>query len=103
MNVGLGNFEYLATGVNLSNQTNVVANSCSVVQGNKITNILDLLPGGSQAAPTIDAYTKLQTDTILINKAEKNNTYTELELDAMLLATKGLIDSKEPAVTTNKP
>ena len=55
MNVGLGNFEYLATGINLSNQTNVVANSFSVIQGNEITNLLDLI---GAAGESIDAYTR---------------------------------------------
>ena len=60
MNVGLGNFEYLATGINLSNQTNVVANSYSVIQGNEIVNLLDLIGtggGGGGGTLFIDAYT----------------------------------------------
>ena len=50
MNIGLGNFDYLSTGINLSNQTNVVANSYSVIQGNEITNLLDLIGTGGGGA-----------------------------------------------------
>ena len=76
MSVGLGNFEYLATGIHLSNQTNVVANSFSVIQGNEITNLLDLI---GAAGESIDAYTKTQTDDKL---ALKQNTLNWLTGDS---------------------
>ena len=78
------NYDILTHGVNLSNSMDIVANSYSVIDGNRIVNIRDLMPGGSQAAPTIDAYTKLQSDAILINKSDKATTYTKTEVDSRI-------------------
>ena len=68
MNTGSGNM-----GINLSNEINVVANSFSVIQGNEITNLLDLI--GSTAA-SVDAYTKAQTDNKLALKQDTVNWLT---------------------------
>ena len=87
-------YDMLTHGVNLTNSSDVVANSYSVIRGSSIVNILDLLPGGIQGPTTVDAYTKIETDIRLLSKADKSNTYTEVEVDTMLLATKALIDSK---------
>ena len=77
MNDGSGNM-----GINLSNQTNVVANSFSVIQGNEIVNLLDLIgTGGGPGTATTDAYKKTQTDAILLYKAGKSSTYTETEVN----------------------
>jgi hypothetical protein len=40
----------------------IIANSYAVIEENRIINIRDLLPGGSQTATPIDAYAKTQTD-----------------------------------------
>ena len=59
------------SGVNLANSSDVVANSCSVIQGDRIVNILDLLPGGNQGPSIIDTYSKLQSDVLT------NRTHTQ--------------------------
>jgi hypothetical protein len=70
----LTNYDILSHGVNLSNSMEILANSYSVIEGNRIVNVRDLMPGGSQTATPIDAYTKLQTDAFLVNKSDKANT-----------------------------
>jgi hypothetical protein len=60
----------------------ILANSYSVIEGNRIVNIRDLMPGGSQTATPIDAYIKLQTDAFLVNTSDKANTYTKTEVDS---------------------
>ena len=87
-------YDMLTHGVNLTNSSDVVANSYSVIRGDSIVNILDIIPGGAQGTGTVDAYTKTETDIKLLNKADKNSTYTEVEVDTMLLATVALIDNK---------
>ena len=78
------NYDSLTQGVNLSNSMDIVVNSYSVIDGNRIVNIRGLMPGGNQAAQTIDAYTKLQSDAILINKSDKATTYTKTEVDSRI-------------------
>ena len=63
-------------GINLSNEIDVVANSFSVIQGNEITNILDLI-GTSIGASEV--YTRTQTDAKL---ALKQNTLNWLHGDS---------------------
>ena len=62
MSLFLNNMSTLNNGFNLSNTNDVVANSFSVIQGNEITNLLNII--GTTAA-SIDAYTKTQTDNKL--------------------------------------
>ena len=68
MSLFLNDMSMLNDGFNLSNTNDVVANSFSVIQGNEITNLLDLIEA---AGESIDAYTKTQTDNKL---ALKQNT-----------------------------
>ena len=65
MYAGSGNM-----GINLSNEINVIANSFSVIQGNEIKNILDLI---GTATGSVDAYTKTQTDNKLALKQDTVN------------------------------
>jgi hypothetical protein len=58
----LTHYDILSHGVNLSNRMDIIANSYAVIEENRIINIRDLLPGGSQTATPIDAYAKTQTD-----------------------------------------
>ena len=67
----LANYDILAHGVNLSNIMDIVANSFSVIEGNKIVNVRDLMPGGNQVATPIDAYAKAQTDAVIMYKSDK--------------------------------
>ena len=70
MSVNLSNYSMATSGVNLANSSDVVANSYSVIQGDRIVNILDLIGtggGGGGGAATIDAYTKMQSDVIIAN------------------------------------
>ena len=62
MSVILSNYSMMLSGVNLTNSSDVVANSYSVIQGNKIVNLLDLIKTSGE---TTDTYTKTQLDHIL--------------------------------------
>ena len=67
MSLFLNNMSMLNDGFNLSNTNDVVANSYSVIQGNEIVDLLDLI---GAAGGTVDAYTKTQTDSKLALKQD---------------------------------
>ena len=77
------NYEFLTTGVHLSNISDVIANSISITVEGTIVNIRDWL-GNSNSnlnqSPG-DTYTETQVDAVLINKSDKFNTYTKPEVD----------------------
>ena len=73
MSVFLSNYAMLTPVFNLSNSSDVIANSFSVIDDSEIVNILDLIGtgGGGVGTTTGDVYTKTQTDDKL---ALKQNT-----------------------------
>ena len=77
-------YDMLTHGVNLTNSSDVVANSYSVIRGSSIVNILDLLPGGIQGPTTVDAYSKIETDLKLLNKANTVDVYKKSEVNSLI-------------------
>ena len=77
-------YDMLTHGVNLTNSSDVVANSYSVIRGSSIVNILDLLPGGIQGPTTVDAYTKIETDIKLLSKSNTADVYNKSAVDGLI-------------------
>ena len=77
-------YDMLTHGVNLTNSSDVVANSYSVIRGSSIVNILDLLPGGIQGPTTIDAYSKIETDIKLLRKSNTADVYNKSAVNSLI-------------------
>jgi len=71
MSILLSNYSSLTTGLNLSNSSDVIANSYSLIEGNDVVNIKDLI-----AEAGVDAYTKAETDAALLLKKNTINWIT---------------------------
>jgi hypothetical protein len=73
MSVLLSNYSSLTSGFQLANSSDVIANSYSLIEGNDVVNIKDLILA---AGSTIDAYTKAETDAALLLKQNNINWIT---------------------------
>ena len=60
-----------ASGLTLSNTTDIIANKISLIQGNTTTDILDLI---SNAAGTVDAYTRTESDARYYTQSQLNTS-----------------------------
>jgi hypothetical protein len=74
MSVLLSNYSNLTSGLKLSNSIDVIANSYSLIDGNGVVNIRDLI--GTGGGGTIDAYTKVEMDNALLLKQNTLNWLT---------------------------
>ena len=89
MNVLSGNME-----INLSNEINIVANSFSVIEGNTIVNLLDLIATGGAGAG--GGFSVLTTET----GYTKGETYSTTQSDVLLAALKTYTDTQLSSVAT---
>jgi hypothetical protein len=73
MSVLLSNYSNLTPSINLSNSSDVIANSYSLIEGNDVVDIKDLIAAAGEA---IDAYTKAEVDSSLLLKQDSINWIT---------------------------
>jgi hypothetical protein len=70
--------------VSLANSYDLVVNRLSIVVGNNIVNVRDLISAGG-CSTSVDAYTKAQMNSSLLLKQSTADAYTRAQVDSSLL------------------